>query len=135
MTLQDLSKLKEIARKELKFTDDGLQSKIANQPIYTQKWLDLLLKEKHILSVIEAEKDKVYGKLYHKYKYESDFRLDTRGEIDVYVKADDAFDIVLKKYNESLVIVEWLDETLKNFRAMAWSMKNHLDLRKFLSGM
>lgn len=135
MTLKDLSKLKEIAKKDLKFTDDDLQTKISDHPFLTQKWLDLLLKEKYVFSQVEAKKDKLYGTLYHKYKYDYDYKLDSNKEIDIYVKSDDLYDEVLKEYNESLVIIEWLDETLKNFRSMAFQMKNHLDLRKFLAGL
>lgn len=134
MKIENMKKIKEIAKIDLSFNDDNLHNKLAKHPVVCQKWLDLLMSEKRNFIELQKSKEKKFSELYHYYKFKYDFKLDSKSEIEIYIKGNKQYDIILEKYNESVVIIELLDETLKNIRNMGFSMKHYLDLKVFLSG-
>lgn len=134
MELKDLQKLRELAKNDLQFDDENLSSKLSNHPVTCQRYTDKLMQEKLLLGKLEIEKENLYSKKYHTYKFEGDYKLSSAKEIDIYVKGDKDYDSILKRYNEKVIIVNLLDETLKNIRNMGFSMKQYFDLKSFLAG-
>ena len=84
---------------------------------------------------IATDKDKLYGDLYHEYKFKSDFQLDNRGEIDVYIKANDKYYNKCLEYQTQEIIVKYIEETLQNITTTGYRIKNYVDLLKLKMSM
>ncbi|MEM4260971.1 MAG: recombination mediator protein UvsY [Candidatus Woesearchaeota archaeon] len=134
MTLEDLEKLKKIASEDLKITEDNLAKKSLDIPILYHKYLDIFINELKQLKQLSLDKDKLYGKLYHHYKFESNYSLDTKNEIEVYVKGNDEYYIKALAYYQQEIVVKYLESILDAFTKMGFNIKNHIEFKKFLAG-
>ena len=58
-----------------------------------------------------------------------------KGDLHIYMKADQMVQAVSEEVNESENIVEFLEKTSKNIENRGWALKNLIEWRKFLSGV
>jgi hypothetical protein len=61
-----------------------------------------------------TEKDRIYGTLYEKFKYNCNKEWDSKAEIESQIKKEKEYIDIVIKINRQQVIVEYLENTLKN---------------------
>jgi len=140
MTIEQLKTLKQIVKKDMTIDpkDPHIMEVLCDSTLHHSKlyhrYVDLFTVESRKLKKLKADKVKKYGELYHHYKFEGDFKLDTKGEIDAYIGANKEYYDLILKFNDQEIVCQFLDKTLDNINNMKWNVKNYLEYKKFLSG-
>jgi hypothetical protein len=135
MTLEDLQKLKTISEDQLTINEENILTKSLNLPLYYQQYSQIYVKELKLLKVLSLDKDKLFGELYHHYKFKSDFSLDTKGEIVTYIQADQKYyDKCLEVSNQE-VVCKFIEQLLDNINKTGYSIKNYIELKKMKEGL
>lgn len=134
MKIEDFQKFKDLVDKELKVDENNITSKsIQLSNVYTQ-FLKIYSKELKDLKAKQVERDKIYGELYHHYKFEYDHALETKAEIDTYVRKDPKFYQIALEYSQIEVQVKFLEDTLAHINNIGFRIKNYIDLQKLSKG-
>jgi len=135
MKIEDFKKLKLKVENDLLVDETNAAEKSLNFSRLYSKYVSLYMQELRILKNLSAEKDKIYGELYHKFKFKSDYQLDSNKEIDVYVKADDKYYNKCLDFQNQEIIVSYLEMTLQNITNTGYRIKNFIELLKLKMGL
>ena len=134
MTIEAFEKLKKIIEKDLDLTEENMADKSLKIPILYTKYLDIYSKELKILKDKTLDRDKFHGDLYHKIKFEGEYKLDYAKEVEIYCNRDDE----LYKKNQEIIfqtiVVKHIEEILETIKSMGYTVKNYIEWRKFLAG-
>jgi len=142
MKIEDFEKLKNKVKSELELNQDNIEQQSIRSGTLHQKYLAIYMKELRTYNRMVAEKEKLYGELYHKYKYPSaddgigfQFSLDTKGEIDTYINSNN--DYYQKRLNiqNQEIVVKYLERVLDSINKMSFHIKNYIELMKLKHGL
>ena len=101
---------------------DNLQ----NLPIQ-HRYHSILMSLKIKLSNKEEEFDIIYQDLYHYYKFDYDHTL-TKGEIELYIRADKKYIPINKIIKRLKLEIELLEEVVNEFRSRSFTIKNAISI-------
>lgn len=135
MKTEDFQKLKDYVEQQLKVTDENIMAKtieLSNLQVYISK---VYSKELKTLKTKGLEKDKIYAELYHHYKFKFDFALESKAEIDTYVKGDDKYYQVALEYAQLEVQMAYLEQVLSNINNLGFRINNYVALKKLKMGL
>lgn len=135
MKNEDFQKLKELVESRLKINDDNVMNKSLDISNIQIEILKIHSKEFRLLKIKQLDKDKVYGELYHFYKFKFDHSLDSKSEIDTYIRADDKFYQIALEISQQEIQVNFLEKTLEMINTMGYKIKNYVDLQKISKGL
>ena len=134
MTGEEFNALKAKAAEDVKFDKTNAMEKCQNVPSLYQHWLDVFNKESAKLIRLQLDQDKLYGELYKKYRFESDYTWESQKEIDSQIKCDQDWLKLAAEMGKQKIVVDWLQETLGNINRMSFSIKNYLQFLQVQGG-
>jgi len=134
MNQSDFQKLKSFFELELKITEQNIMEKSIQLSNLYSKTLQIYSKELRILKMKKVDMEKTFGELYHKYKFNFDYQLDTKAEVENYIKSDDIYYKLALEYAQQEVQVNFLEQTLGHINNMGFRIKNYIDLKKISLG-
>lgn len=120
---------------DLKLTEDNIKQKILELPILFTKYKKLHLDQEKILNNIVLEIKSTKKRMYHYYKFDGDYRLDTVGEINNYVEGCDEMCALNRLYDDQFKIVKLLESTVTNISKMSYLIRAYVDLEKLRNGV
>lgn len=135
MTNKQFNRLKKIVEQQLRLDENNIEKMSIQSGTLYHKYLKFYLQELHILKEIGVTKDKIYGELYHKYKYEGDYQLSTKTEVDVYVKNDQKYYTKCLEEANQEIIVKYLECVVDSIMKMGFQIKNYIELIKIRNGI
>jgi len=135
MKLSDLEQLKAQIADEIRITETNVSEKILQLSSMYHRYLDYYSKELQILKKMSVDKDKLYGEIYHKTKFDSDFHFDSKTEIDIYVKKDEKYYNLSVEYQNQEVVVKYFEQLLDVISKSTFSIKNYIDYTKLRNGL
>jgi len=135
MNADDFQKLKEKIENLLILTDDNVLDKSIQISNYYMKFLQIHSKECKDLKSKFHQREKIYGELYHQYKYNFEYSLDTKNEVEAYIKADDKYYKAALEYSQQEIQVKFLEQSLDHINNMGFRIKNYIDLVKIKKGL
>jgi hypothetical protein len=91
--------------------------------------------EKNVLSRLEVIKKKVYGELFNKYRFNFEYQLDSRIEVDVYINADDKYYDISLKHARQENIVKVIELHIKNVNLMSHGITNFTKMHMLENGL
>lgn len=111
----------------VKFTDIDITEKLQENPFFIVKYRELFLREQSYLIELEEKLEKLIGKRYDWYRFESDREL-TKTEIEkYYLPQDKKINIMKKILRKQKARVQFFDICVKGFEQMGWRMKCMID--------
>ena len=135
-TLEELMKMTD---KDLKVDDTEIDRESLSTPYLYDKYLKFYIYHKKNLKKVMREYDSLYKDRWEYYTGKHDIevydKVILKGDLHIYMKADQMVQTVSEEVNESENIVEFLEKTLKNIENRGWALKNLIEWRKFLSGV
>jgi len=134
MTDQEFADLKRHVEKSLHINDSNAIQLCQQIPLMYQQYLDLYLTELQTLKDIKAQKDILYGQLWHKYRRESEYEIDSKHEIEAYIKREQSYYELSIKINKQEIISQFLELTVNNIKQLSFTIKTYLDFKKYLNG-
>lgn len=135
MMMDDFKKLKKVVEKDLKWSRDTAQDKEVQLSTLYSKYLEVYIGQAYIRRKLELKKDKIYGKLYHKYKFDFEFQLDTKAEVESYIKADDEYYKIALEVANQQMITNYIEEVLKEINTIGFNIKDYIELEKLKRGV
>ena len=127
--------LKKRIDKDIELTEDNIKQKILELPVLFTKYKKLHLDQEEILNNINTEISKTRKKLYHHYKFDYDFKLDSASEIKNYVDGDNEMCNLNFLYDKQNKIVKLLDATVSNITKLSYLIRSYVDLEKLRNGV
>jgi len=152
MTEEQFIFLKKQIKEDVTITDENVVQKSGDVPFIYQKYLDLFITELKSFKIIKNRKERLYANLYHHLKFDVNFKLDSKSEIETsihgeYEPEDDKdtkgillrdkqneYDEVLRQFNWGSIVVKYLEDALKNVSNMSFNISNYLKLKQFFNG-
>lgn len=135
MSEEDFIKLQARTEKDTTIDADNVEEKVlALSKLYT-RYNRRFHGQLKILKNINTKKVKLYKKLYHHYKFDGDFRLDTKKEVEVYVYGDDEYGELRLEYDQQTRVVDFLEKTLGNIQRASFTIRDYIELQKFKKGI
>jgi len=135
MTPEDFKKLKKLVEKDLKWEKETAQDKEIQLSGLYAKYLDAFITQANIRRKLELKRERLFGKLYHKYKFEFQFQLDSKSEVESYIKSDEEYyEASLELVNQQM-ITDYLEEVLKEINTIGFNIKDYIELEKLKRGV
>lgn len=142
MTKEDFDKLKKQVELEMKLDPSNITAKSISLSNLNYELLAILSNQKRLLNSMKIERDRVYGKLYHYYKFgrlegreNFAFSLDSKSEIESYIKSDDVYYKLAISLSQQEIIVDYLDQIIKSINSINYNIRNYVELQKFTKGI
>lgn len=136
LTNQQFAQLQIFAEQDTNLTDklDDVAAKNISLPGIIQRWTKLYTKQNYSVMLLKMELDVLYGELYKKYKFESnyDWGSGTKG-IDSQIYADKDYTAKNRELATQKYYLEFISETLNTMKQMHYTIKNFLDYKKILT--
>ncbi len=111
-----------------------LDKKIYEAPNAHNKIMRQITLEKNKLNKLETKYNKIFAKLYHHYRYEYEFKLESKDVAIFYLKKDDEFLQINDELNDQRLLVDTLEKWMKKANAITFEIKNILEYLKWSSG-
>jgi hypothetical protein len=143
MKIEDFQKLKDLVEQELKLTQENVMDKSLQLSKFYIMFLKIQSKEKRNLEIKKLEKEKVYGELYHWYKFnvadknglKFEFQLGSISEIDIYVKSNPQYHQIALECSQIENHISFLDQTLQHINSMGFTIGHYVNMLKINKGL
>ncbi len=129
MTREILDSLRAKTIELFRITKDNLYSKSIEMINMFPRYFDTYMEEYKILQDLIAEKEKIYGELYNKYRYEVKKELKTKSELDPFILSDKLYYEHCLKINECELTVKYLEGVCDAIKRVSYNIKNIIDLK------
>lgn len=93
------------------------------------RYYDIYVSEFEIYNNILAEKEKLYGELYNKYRYDNQKEARTKNEIEPFIHSDESYYQLCLRANEQEKVVKYLEGICDAIKRMGYNIKNIIDLK------
>jgi|TARA_R110002074_G_scaffold390894_4_gene575191 hypothetical protein len=142
----DFEKLKKMAEKDSGVDGTELDIESLKLPQLHNKYLNLLQDEKLILRKLLSEKNNLFRLKWEYYtgkmsKEEMDglgwspFQLNVlKKDMNIYLESDKELSLIGDRIAYHEVVLEFLEEVLKELNNRHWKIRNAIEWRKFTSG-
>lgn len=118
-------------RANLEINEFNLKEECRTHADKTQRYIEELYKQKRKLFKLDCYLRKIKGELFEKWKNgEYEIRLTSTSDIMIMIDKDKQYNEILKSYNEIELIVEFLEQTIKNMNNKGWNIQRIIDLEK-----
>lgn len=135
MTNDDFNKLQKYLDTKLEFTHENLSTKLMEYASVHQTLLKILSnlhKEKNIL---DEKRSELYGTLYRHYKFESEYRWETKNEIESQIFSDKKFTTLVKEISDLEVQITYVGKTVDGMKSLSYTARSYIDYQKLINGI
>jgi len=129
-----IEKLQKKVSIDLKIDKEDLKNETEKNGIKYHYYLALYITEKKNLSKLNKLKRQLNQKLYHKYKFNNEYKLKTGPEMGTYIAGDSQMAQLSEMINNNEGYIEYLEKVLELFKMRSFAIKNIIDLVKLESG-
>lgn len=125
------SELKDKIREDLEIDEFNLEEQCRKSMVTTQKYLELYYSRKRILSTLNMQLETLHADLYKKFKFGGmSIRATTASDANILVRNREEYITLKKKCERMEELVDFLEDTIKQFKDRNWMIKNILEIRK-----
>lgn len=111
-----------------------IDKKIYQAPNVHNKLLRRFVIERNKLHKYETEYNRVFGELFHHYRYESDIRCENKDVAIFYIKKDKKFLEVNDKYQRQKLLLDTIEKWMKKSERIGFDIKSIIEFQKFMAG-
>jgi hypothetical protein len=94
-----------------------------------------LSEEKMMLFKIKRKMDEIHGELFEKYKFNNNFKVTTKGEVDEWINRDVRWQKISTRYETQKILVDHYSRVVDAIREKGYMIKNLIDLKKIELGL
>lgn len=122
-------KLRAYTVKKLEITKDNLGDKSIEITNLFARYYDQFIDEYKIYKDLLTDKDKMYGELYNKNRYDSKLESRTKNEIEPFIHSNEEYYQLCLRLNEQEMIVKYLEGICEAIKKLSYNIKNVIDLK------
>lgn len=135
MTNEDFKKLQDYLDKRLVYTHENLPTKLLEYPTIHQTLIKILTDLHKEKSVLEEKRTELYGNLYRHYKFESEYRWDSRNEIESQIFADKKYLVIAKEIEDLEAQILYVGKTIDGMKSLSYTARSYIDYQKLINGV
>lgn len=135
MKKESFEQLKKHIEESLTLDKENVMNKTLELSMLHDNVLRLYLKESRNLKILKTERDYLYGKKYHHYKFQFEYELGPKNEIETYIFADDEYHQKRLIVQEQEVVVDYLQGVMDNIKQTSFQIKAYVDLLRIQQGL
>lgn len=135
MNGKEFTEFKNQVEKDIEITVDNIQLMIIKTMNLNCRYLNMYSNEKKKLKVYEYERDDIYKKVYEQVKFHGSYKLDSKYEIEVFMKCDPDYKKAQMTYDAQVLIVDYLKEICDMLSKRSYLFSNYIDLKKIEFGI
>lgn len=94
-----------------------------------------LSEEKIMLFKIKRKMDEIHGELFEKYRFNNNFKVTTKGEVEEWINRDIRWQRICTRYEYQKIIVDGYARVVESIREKGYMIKNLIDLKKIELGI
>lgn len=95
---------------------------------------NVFMKEYKVYKDMLVDKEKMYGELYLKFRYDNNQGARTKVEIESFIHCNEAYCDLCYRINEQEMIVKYAEEMTDRIQKVSYSIKNIVDLKQLGMG-
>lgn len=134
MTLKELGEFKKQVEKETHIDADNVHEMTLKILNIRMRYLDKYSEEKQKLKAIDLEMSKQYSRLYEHYKFNGNYKLDTKSEVEAFIKGDAEYHRLRIKYEAQELAVDYLHLVCSTIEKYGYYIKSHIDFMQLKNG-
>ena len=119
--------------KDTKITKENIQSKLYDIPVLVGKYQKYLYQWRRQFIKVESEKNELFRKKYHHYKYDYNKTLDSK-EIKWHIETDEEFSKIESRYQILKSEVDQIQEMIKHCMNLSFFCRNIIEWEQFMNG-
>ena len=131
---EKLNKIREDLDDSFQINQRNLDTEVMKTISKLHYYNSILSEEKLQLKKIIRKKNEIYGKLYEKYRFNYDMKLD-KGEISHWIERNPLWQKINNYYESHKELCDFIERTLKSFQNKSFAIKNLIDLKRIELGM
>ena len=135
MTSEEFNKYRESVEKNLFLSRDNAQEMVQRSSNLALTYLDKYIKEKAVLKQKTGERESTYARLYKHYKFHGDYKLDTKTEVDIFVKGDDEYRKIAMFCDAQEIVVEFCYEAYSRASKLTYNTRQYLEYEQLKLGI
>lgn len=131
---EKLNKIREDLDASFQINQKDLNGEVMKTISKLHYYTSLLSEEKLVLKRISRKKNEIYGKLYEKYRFNYDMKLD-KGEIEHWINREPMWQKVSTYYESHKELCDFIERTIKSFQNKSFAIKHMIDIKRIELGM
>jgi len=93
------------------------------------RYYDVYISEYEIYSNLITEREKLYGELFNKYRYDNQRDARTKTEIEPFIHSSETYYQMCLAINEQEKVVKYMEGICEAIKRISYSIKNIIDLK------
>ena len=128
--------LKKQVAVDLELTPDTAEIKSLKLSSIYIHYLDIYMGEVRKLKDLQANKEKQYTLLLHKFRKEGFEKFEVKGkDVDHYIHLDVDYQKIVSEFKEQTFITNYLESVLEQINKLSFNIKNFIDIQKVKLGI
>jgi hypothetical protein len=132
---KEFNDLQDYLEDKLTFNEENIGLKTMELASIHHKLIRLLSSMTKDKTAIEGKLDEMYGTLYKFYKFESEYRWETKGEIESQIFSDKRYSTIKERANLITVQITFVGKSLDSLKEISYQIKNYIDFQKLMNGI
>jgi len=129
----EFDNIKNEIENELQIDEFNIRQKTLKSPILASRYLNHTLKEKNLLDKLNRTKDKLFKKLFIKYRKGNNIA-NTKGEVESFINGDDDYIKIKARCQVQESRVNYLKEHVSIFRNLSYIYSTYVEHEKLKQG-
>jgi hypothetical protein len=125
-------KLREMIKKDMEIDDFDLIGQCRDSTSLVQKYVEMYYSRKRLLDSLKLDCDIMFADYYKKYRYGGQgvpFKADSGADAKIMVNNHDDYRALLREIKKVEELVDFLKDTIDNFKQRYWMIKNIISIR------
>ena len=121
------------AEEDCKFDKMKIETQFDNT-LAICKWINYKAEWSEVYKVIDIERKEVYKKLYYFYKVESDLKINTKDELDLFITSDAQYVDLHLQITTLKEVVKYIEDIVETLKGKNWEISRWIEHQKFING-
>jgi hypothetical protein len=126
-------KLRVQAELDCKFDKARMESQFDNT-LCTCKWINYKAEWNEIYRVHDMNRKEVYRKLYYFYKVESELKITTKDELDLFITSDKQYTELHMLTTTMKEVIKYIEDIVDVLKAKNFEIKRFIEYQQFING-
>lgn len=133
-SLERIAELKEVLKKPFKINPHEIDKEIIHTISEMHRYNTEIAEARINLTAIKRKKNKVYGELYEKYKFNYNYKLDNKHEIETWIERNPKYQLILTYYEHQITYIKYIEAVVQGLKDKRWAIRDIIENLKIELG-
>lgn len=132
--LERIGEIKELLKKPFKINPQEIDKEIIHTISEMHRYNTEIAEARINLTAIKRKRNKIYGDLYEKYKFNCDYKLDNKHEIETWINRSPKYQLILSYYEHQVSYIKYLEAIVQGLKDKRWAIRDIIENLKIELG-